>query len=240
MNSKEIALQARAISKQLDTPEGKLEILSPVSFSLHAGDSLAITGPSGVGKSTLLSILAGLDVASAGEVLLHEHQLGKLDEEGRSRIRAEYVGFVFQSFQLLPSLTALENIMLPLEMKGHKSAKDLARNFITRVGLAQRQQHYPRQLSGGEQQRIAIARAFACQPRLLFADEPTGNLDSLTAEKITRLLFDLNRESGISLVLVTHEKHLAALCQQQLTLAAAPDSHSILDITHAGHQIIAA
>ncbi len=213
-------LQVNAINKRVNTFNGELEILKDVSLSLNRGQSLAITGASGSGKSTLLGILAGLDTPSSGRVCLAGVDLSELDEEGRARVRAEQVGFVFQSFQLLPGLTALENVMLPLELHGVGSAKKRAENFLARVGLAERLSHYPKQLSGGEQQRVAIARAFASEPKILFADEPTGNLDSVTGAKIIELVFELNREQGTTLVLVTHEQRLADRCDCHLTLEA--------------------
>ncbi|MEK1906682.1 MAG: ATP-binding cassette domain-containing protein, partial [Pseudomonas sp.] len=187
-------LSARHLSKVVSSAEGELTILHDLSFDLARGDSLAIVGSSGSGKSTLLGLLAGLDLPSAGEVELAGHALAQLDEDQRARVRAEQVGFVFQSFQLLDNLNALENVMLPLELKGRRDARELARELLQRVGLGQRLSHYPRQLSGGEQQRVAIARAFAAEPAVLFADEPTGNLDSHTGERISDLLFDLNKE----------------------------------------------
>lgn len=218
-------LQAHNINKVVDTLDGDLHILKNVSLQVEAGQSLAIIGASGSGKSTLLAILAGLDVASSGAVVLAGQDLSTLDEEGRAQVRADQVGFVFQSFQLLPGLTALENVMLPLELhadtrKQTQNAKKQAQEFLTRVGLAERLNHYPKQLSGGEQQRVAIARAFACKPNVLFADEPTGNLDSITGAKIIELLFDLNKEQGTTLIMVTHEARLAQRCQQQLHLEA--------------------
>jgi len=213
-------LTAQNLSKVVDSAEGELTILDDLSLQLGRGDSLAIVGRSGSGKSTLLGLLAGLDQPSAGEVLLAGHALSRLDEDQRARVRAEHVGFVFQSFQLLDSLTALENVMLPLELAGNGEARERAHNLLERVGLGQRLGHYPRQLSGGEQQRVAIARAFAGEPDILFADEPTGNLDSLTGERITELLFELNRERGTTLVLVTHDARLAARCQQQIRMEA--------------------
>ncbi len=209
---------ARHLAKTVTTAEGPLQLLDDVSLSLATGDSLAIIGASGSGKSTLLGILAGLDTPSAGQISLDGHELTALDEEGRARLRAQLVGFVFQSFQLLPGLTALENVMLPLELQGRSDARALASTFLDRVGLAARLHHQPRQLSGGEQQRVAIARAFANHPRVLFADEPTGNLDSATGARVIELLFELNREQGTTLVLVTHEARLAGRCQQQLQL----------------------
>ena len=213
-------LTARNLSKVVSSTEGELTILDDLSLDLGRGDSLAIVGRSGSGKSTLLGLLAGLDQPSAGEVQLAGHALSRLDEEQRARVRAEHVGFVFQSFQLLDSLTALENVMLPLELDGRSDARQSARARLERVGLGQRLHHYPRQLSGGEQQRVAIARAFAGEPDILFADEPTGNLDSQTGERITELLFELNRERGTTLVLVTHDARLAGRCQHQLRLEA--------------------
>ena len=218
--SSALMLDVRAITKSVTTQEGALDILRPISLQVMAGESLAITGASGSGKSTLLGILAGLDIPSSGEVYLNGHCLTDLDEEGRAQVRAENVGFIFQSFQLLPGLTALENVMLPLELRGDKQAKTLAMKFLQHVGLEKRMQHYPQQLSGGEQQRVAIARAFASQPKTLFADEPTGNLDSHTGEKIIDLLFELNREQGTTLILITHEERLASLCQRRIELSA--------------------
>ena len=209
---------ARHLAKTVTTAEGPLQLLDDVSLSVATGDSLAIIGASGSGKSTLLGILAGLDTPSAGQISLDGHELTTLDEEGRARLRAQLVGFVFQSFQLLPGLSALENVMLPLELQGRADARALASTFLDRVGLAARLHHQPRQLSGGEQQRVAIARAFANHPRILFADEPTGNLDSATGARVIELLFELNREQGTTLVLVTHEARLAGRCQQQLQL----------------------
>ena len=213
-------LTAQNLSKVVGSAEGELTILDDLSLQLGRGDSLAIVGRSGSGKSTLLGLLAGLDQPSSGEVLLAGHALSRLDEDQRARVRAEHVGFVFQSFQLLDSLTALENVMLPLELAGYGEARERAHNLLERVGLGQRLGHYPRQLSGGEQQRVAIARAFVGEPDILFADEPTGNLDSLTGERITELLFELNRERGTTLVLVTHDARLAARCQRQIRLEA--------------------
>jgi len=213
-------VQANSVTKQVNTQEGNLTILHPISMSVMAGESLAITGASGSGKSTLLGILAGLDVPSSGDVILNGNNLSLLDEEGRAKVRAGNVGFIFQSFQLLPGLNAHENVMLPLELRGDKAASNKAREFLERVGLAQRLHHYPQQLSGGEQQRVAIARAFASEPKILFADEPTGNLDSTTGARIIELLFELNRAQGTTLVLITHEERLAQLCQHRLELAA--------------------
>ena len=213
-------LSARHLNKAVSGPEGTLTLLDNLSLTLKRGDSLAIVGRSGSGKSTLLGLLAGQDEASSGEIFLAGHALHQLDEDGRAQVRARHVGFVFQSFQLLDSLTALENVLLPLELAERPDAQRHARTLLEQVGLAQRLGHYPRQLSGGEQQRVAIARAFACDPELLFADEPTGNLDSQTGAHIIELLFQLNRERGTTLVLVTHDAQLAARCQRQLRLEA--------------------
>jgi putative ABC transport system ATP-binding protein len=210
--TKDIVLEARDLSKQVSSPEGTLTIVQQVSFQVHAGESAAIVGASGAGKSTLLALLAGLDTPSAGKVLLDGVDLTSLDEDGRARLRAERVGFVFQSFHLVPALTALENVMLPLELAGRRDARGGALEALERVGLRERVGHYPRQLSGGEQQRVAIARAFVTRPAVLFADEPTGNLDTGTGAKIADLLFDLNATSGTTLVLVTHDRSLAARC----------------------------
>lgn len=213
-------LTARNLSKVVPSAEGDLTILHDLSFDLLRGDSLAIVGTSGSGKSTLLGLLAGLDLPSHGEITLAGHSLGTLDEDQRARVRAEHVGFVFQSFQLLDSLNALENVMLPLELEGHRDARQRARTLLERVGLGKRLTHTPRQLSGGEQQRVAIARAFAAEPAVLFADEPTGNLDTHTGEHISDLLFELNQERGTTLILVTHDERLARRCQRRIRLEA--------------------
>jgi putative ABC transport system ATP-binding protein len=213
-------LAAHNISKKVSSPEGSLTILSDVSFSIAPGESVAVVGPSGAGKSTLLALLAGLDLPTQGYVVLNGINLGELDEDGRARVRAESVGFVFQSFHLVPSLNALENVMLPLELAGGKGAREASRAIIERVGLRDRWSHYPAQLSGGEKQRVAIARAFATEPAVLFADEPTGNLDTRTGETIMELMFDLNRKSSTTLVLVTHDNSLAARCDRILSLDA--------------------
>jgi putative ABC transport system ATP-binding protein len=213
-------LSARNLSKVVPSSEGELRILDGIELNVGAGDSLAIVGSSGSGKSTLLGLLAGLDLPSEGSVTLAGQVLERLDEDERARVRAEQVGFVFQSFQLLDSLDALENVMLPLELEGHADARRRATELLARVGLGERLRHSPRQLSGGEQQRVAIARAFAADPKILFADEPTGNLDSHTGEHICDLLFELNRERGTTLVLVTHDPRLAARCQRQIRLDA--------------------
>lgn len=214
-----VVLRAANLTKQVNSPEGDLTILDDVSFNIVRGKSAAIVGPSGAGKSTLLALLAGLDLPSHGEVWLDGTELGGLSEDGRALLRAQRVGFVFQSFHLVPSLTALENVMLPLELAESKDARGQAHEVLKAVGLGARSGHYPNQLSGGEKQRVAIARAFAGRPSVLFADEPTGNLDSATGERIVELLFTLNRESGATLVLVTHDEQLATRCDQRLTLA---------------------
>ena len=211
-------LTARNLSKVVPSTEGELTILHDLSLELASGDSLAIVGSSGSGKSTLLGLLAGLDLPSSGSVVLAGNDLASLDEDQRARVRAEHVGFVLQSFQLLDSLNALENVMLPLELEGRADARQRARTLLDRVGLGQRLTHYPRQLSGGEQQRVAIARAFAAEPAVLFADEPTGNLDSHTGERISDLLFELNKERGATLVLVTHDERLAHRCHRLIRL----------------------
>ena len=213
-------LTARHLNKVVPSAEGELSILHDLSLDLCRGDSLAIVGSSGSGKSTLLGLLAGLDLPSSGSIHLAGQDLSQLDEDQRARLRAEQVGFVFQSFQLLDSLNALENVMLPLELEGHADARQRARALLERVGLGHRLTHYPRQLSGGEQQRVAIARAFVAEPAVLFADEPTGNLDSHTGERICDLLFALNRERGATLVLVTHDARLAQRCKRQIRLEA--------------------
>ncbi len=218
--TKDIVLEARELSKEVSSPEGRLAIVQKVSFAVHAGESAAIVGASGAGKSTLLALLAGLDTPSDGKVLLAGEDLTTLDEDGRARLRAERVGFVFQSFHLVPALTALENVMLPLELAGRSDAKTAALEALERVGLRERVGHYPRQLSGGEQQRVAIARAFVVRPAVLFADEPTGNLDTVTGGRIADLLFDLNTRSGTTLVLVTHDRALAARCNRVWVMEA--------------------
>ncbi len=197
-----------------------MEILKGIDLEIKSGESVAIVGTSGSGKSTLLGLLAGLDEASGGRVIVDGTDLSQLDEDQRALFRGETVGFVFQSFQLLPALTALENVMLPLELKGQTDARQQAEQFLQRVELSERAHHYPRQMSGGEQQRVAIARAFAARPVILFADEPTGNLDTNTGAHIIDLLFELNREEGTTLVLVTHEQRLASRCQRRLQLEA--------------------
>ena len=212
------ALQVNALGKRVPLPSGELTILKDVGFQIAQGDTVAIVGASGSGKSTLLSLLAGLDSPSDGSVVLDGEALSSLDEDGRARVRGEKVGFVFQSFQLLPSLTAMENVMLPLELRGDADAEGPAKQILQKVGLGERLGHYPRQLSGGEQQRVALARAFVTRPSLLFADEPTGNLDTHTGQAIIELLFALNAEAGTTLVLVTHDEHLAGRCGRILRL----------------------
>jgi len=213
-------LQAQHLTKEVSSPEGSLTILDDVSFTIGGGESVAVVGPSGAGKSTLLALLAGLDLPTGGFVELNGINLSSLDEDGRAMLRADNVGFVFQSFHLVPSLNALENVMLPLELAGHEDARKAARELIDKVGLAPRWSHYPAQLSGGEKQRVAIARAFATEPTVLFADEPTGNLDSRTGETIMALMFELNRSSSTTLVLVTHDNALADRCDRILALEA--------------------
>ena len=218
MRVMEPLIVARGVGKEVVTVEGSLGILRGINLEINHGEAVAVVGASGSGKSTLLGLLAGLELPSCGTISLDGEDLTRLDEDGRARLRARLVGFVFQSFQLLPGLTALENVMLPLEIRGDRAAASRAREFLQRVGLEARTGHYPRQLSGGEQQRVAIARAFACAPRVLFADEPTGNLDAATAARVIDLLFALQAEHGTTLVLVTHDARLAARCSRQLTL----------------------
>ena len=222
INLSQAVIEARSLGRQVELSGNAqpLTILEGVSFAVGAGESVAIVGASGSGKSTLLGLLAGLDAPSSGEVLVDGRSLFALDEDGRAALRGERIGFVFQSFQLLPALTALENVMLPLELAGASSAEQQARQWLDRVGLAGRTGHYPRQLSGGEQQRVALARAFAPHPSLLLADEPTGNLDAATGASIIELLFALNREHGTTLLLVTHDEALAARCGRQLRMHA--------------------
>ncbi|MHB8912989.1 MAG: ABC transporter ATP-binding protein [Lysobacter sp.] len=212
------ALQVSGLGKRVPLPSGELTILDGVGFAISRGDTVAIVGASGSGKSTLLALMAGLDTPSSGAVVLEGETLSSLNEDGRARVRAEKVGFVFQSFQLLPSLTALENVMLPLELRGDGDVESPARAILQKVGLGERLGHYPRQLSGGEQQRVALARAFVTRPSVLFADEPTGNLDTHTGQAIIELLFDLNAGAGTTLVLVTHDEHLASRCGRVLRL----------------------
>jgi len=213
-------IKTENLRKRVPMAGGELEILKGINLEIKSGQSVAVVGASGSGKSTLLGLLAGLDEASEGRVVIGDTELGLLDEDGRALFRGEHIGFVFQSFQLLPALTALENVMLPLELKGQGDARQQAEHFLSRVELGPRTHHYPLQLSGGEQQRVAIARAFASRPEILFADEPTGNLDTRTGAHIIDLLFELNREEGTTLVLVTHDQNLAQRCQRRLCMEA--------------------
>ncbi len=213
-------LRAVDLTKRVTTGETTLTILSQVSFAIEPGAAVAVLGASGSGKTTLLGLLAGLDTPSAGRVEIDGEDIFALDEDGRAALRQRRIGFVFQSFQLLPALTALENVMLPLELAGHADARALALPLLARVGLAARVNHYPKQLSGGEQQRVALARAFVTAPRLLMADEPTGNLDAATGQSVIELMFELNRERGTTLVLVTHDEQLARRCARRLRIAA--------------------
>jgi putative ABC transport system ATP-binding protein len=218
--SRSHVLKAENLSKQVSSPEGTLTIVDDVSLEIGAGESVAVTGPSGAGKSTLLALLAGLDLPTHGRVLLEGHDLTGLDEDGRARLRAQRVGFVFQSFHLIPALTALENVMLPLELAGRSDARRSAVEALEGVGLRERTGHYPRQLSGGEQQRVAIARAFVTRPAVLFADEPTGNLDNVTGTRVGELLFELNAHAHTTLVLVTHDRGLAGRCARVVRMEA--------------------
>jgi putative ABC transport system ATP-binding protein len=213
-------LRAAGLAKEVSSPEGTLTILDGIDLSIARGESVALVGPSGAGKTTLLALLAGLDRPTRGKIWLCGTELTALNEDGRAALRAQRVGFVFQSFHLLQSLTALENVMLPLELAGDPQAAALARETLANIGLGARLGHYPRQLSGGEQQRVAIARAFVTRPEVLFADEPTGNLDSASGERIGQLLFDLNAEARTTLVLVTHQRELAARCDRTIQLSA--------------------
>ncbi len=213
-----ISISCELVSKEVVASDEKLIILDKVDLNLEAGASLAIVGASGSGKSTLLGIMAGLDTPSSGRVLIDQNDLSTMDEESRAALRANTISFIFQSFQLLPSLTALQNVMLPLELQGVPNASEQASKWLAKVGLSSRLKHLPKQLSGGEQQRVAIARAFVTQPKLLFADEPTGNLDGKTGQKISDLLFELNDTQDTTLVLVTHDPTFANRCQQQITL----------------------
>ncbi|HVW67784.1 MAG TPA: ATP-binding cassette domain-containing protein [Steroidobacteraceae bacterium] len=215
---RESVLKAENLTKQVNSPEGALTIVQGVSLDIAAGESVAVVGASGAGKSTLLALLAGLDLPTTGRVLLAGTDLTQLDEDGRARLRAQRVGFVFQSFHLIPALTALENVMLPLELAGRNDARAAALAALERVGLKSRTSHYPRQLSGGEQQRVALARAFVTRPAVLFADEPTGNLDTVTGERIGELLFELNASSHTTLILVTHDRELASRCERIITM----------------------
>ena len=213
-------IKTSQLSKRVSTAESELEILRGIELEIKQGETAAIVGASGSGKSTLLGLLAGLDTPSAGIISLDGTNIVNLDEDQRATLRSQKVGFVFQSFQLLPALTALENVMLPLELAGIESAREKSEGFLSRVGLDERLHHYPRTLSGGEQQRVAIARAFASQPVILFADEPTGNLDTATGANVIELLFGLNEEEGTTLVLVTHDNSLADRCQRKFTMTA--------------------
>ena len=213
-------VRAMGLSKQVDTGNARLKILDNISFDIASGEAVAILGASGSGKSTLLGLLAGLDTPSAGSVRMAGNDLFALEEDGRAGLRSQLVGFVFQSFQLLPALTALEHVMLPLELAGIGGADKTAQDMLERVGLGERTHHYPKQLSGGEQQRVAIARAFVREPKLLFADEPTGNLDSATGAQIIDLMFELNRERQATLILVTHDEAISRRCGRALRLAA--------------------
>ena len=214
----ETILKVNGLTKSVQLEGKLLELLHPIQLEVNAGESLAIVGSSGSGKTTLLSLLAGLDVPTAGEVYLKKHPLHQFNEEQRSEVRAQHVGFIFQQFLLVSSLTAIENVMLPAELANVPNAEDKARDLLAKVDLAAREDHYPSQLSGGEQQRVAIARAFITQPDVLFADEPTGNLDSVTGQHITKLLFDLNKQNGTTLILVTHDQKLASMCQRQVVM----------------------
>jgi len=213
-------LKAESVTKKVSSPEGTLTILAEVDLQIAAGETVAIVGASGAGKSTLLALLAGLDEPSEGRVWLNGAELTALDEDGRAAVRARHVGFVFQSFHLVPSLTAIENVMLPLELAGLPNARSAAAEVLAQVNLSPRREHYPRQLSGGEQQRVAIARAFVTRPALLFADEPTGNLDSVTGERIIDLLFDLNKATQTTLVVVTHDQAIAQRCSRIIKIEA--------------------
>ena len=223
-------IQTQQLEKIVETSEGPLQILQPIDLAINAGETVAIVGASGSGKSTLLSLLAGLDIATHGDVLIENEKLSDLDEEQRAKLRADKVGFIYQSFLLVPSLSALENVMLPAELAGHKGAEKEARELLEKVGLSDRWHHYPNQLSGGEQQRVAIARAFVGQPKILFADEPTGNLDSKTGDKVEQLLFDLNKDYGTTLVMVTHDTTLAKRCQRILNMEAGQLAEASQDV----------
>jgi putative ABC transport system ATP-binding protein len=218
--SVETIIRVETLGKTVPNGGTGLTILSDISFEIGAGESVAIVGVSGSGKSTLLGLLAGLDTPTAGRVRINGHDLAALDEDGRAALRARMLGFVFQSFQLLPAMTALENVMLPLELAGTRDARAAARAMLDRVGLSERLTHYPKQLSGGEQQRVAIARAFVTQPALLLADEPTGNLDTATGSQVIELMFELNRERRTTLLLVTHDEALSRRCERVIRLAA--------------------
>lgn len=218
-DDQESILSVHLLTKQVDTGDAHLTILQDIRLQINSGETVAIIGASGSGKSTLLALLAGLDLPTSGKIYLDQIDIFLLDEDQRAALRSKVLGFVFQSFQLLPALTALENVMLPLELANTDQASEKARQLLTRVGLAQRLHHYPKQLSGGEQQRVAIARAFVTMPKLLLADEPTGNLDAETGEQIIDLMFELNREQGTTLVLVTHDETLSQRCSRQIRLS---------------------
>ena len=222
-------IEVKDLVKRVNTSEGELTILKGINLTIQAGEVAAIVGASGSGKSTLLGLMAGLDAATSGDVLLDGNSLASLDEEQRALLRGRLVGFVFRSFQLLPSLTALENVMLPIELKGDPDASNKARQLLARVGLDDRGHHYPNQLSGGEQQRVAIARAFASEAPILFADEPTGNLDTATGKRVIDLLFDLNNEFSTTLVLVTHDERLAKKCDRVIKLVAGEITSDVIN-----------
>lgn len=224
----ETILKIENLSKTYKSAEQTLTVLHNINFSIAKGSTLAIVGPSGSGKTTLLGLCAGLDRSSSGLVELNGIKLDNLDEDARAEVRNQHVGFIFQNFQLLPTLTALENVMVPLELRGEKNIKPLAMDLLDKVGLAARANHYPTQLSGGEQQRVSLARAFSNRPSILFADEPTGNLDAETSEKVTKLIFDLNKEAGTTLVLVTHNPELAALTQRIIRIRAGNIDQDVL------------
>lgn len=225
-------LNVQNLSKTYQSAGKTLTVLDSISFQVDRGDTMSIVGPSGSGKTTLLGLCAGLDRASSGKVELNQITIDSLSEDERARIRNQYVGFVFQNFQLLPTLTALENVMVPLELRGEKNVRSRAMGLLEKVGLANRGSHYPSQLSGGEQQRVSIARAFSNDPKILFADEPTGNLDAETSEKVVELLFDLNREAGTTLVLVTHDLELAARTQRIIKLKGGVVTTDELNVAH--------
>ena len=218
--TRDVVLSAVNLGKQVSSPEGALTILEGINLEVERGEAVALVGPSGAGKTTLLALLAGLDHSTTGNVQLCGEDLQTLDEDGRALVRGRNVGFVFQSFHLVPSLTAIENVMLPLELASEPDARDRARQALESVGLGKRTGHYPRQLSGGEKQRVAIARAFVTNPSVLFADEPTGNLDSASGERVSQLLFDMNEKAGTTLVLVTHDMQLAQRCDRILHIDA--------------------
>ena len=211
-------LQVRSLTKSYQTGAGLLTVLRYITFTLSSGSTCSILGPSGSGKTTLLGLAAGLDLPTAGSVVLNGIDLGTISEDDRARLRNELVGFVFQNFQLIPTLTALENVTVPMELRGDRSARDLARELLQRVGLGERRDHFPAQLSGGEQQRVALARAFINRPRILFADEPTGNLDAETSGKVIEIMLELNRHAGTALVLVTHDTDVAAVTERTIRL----------------------